>query len=102
MVAQTLVREQVDGLEIGVWSFEDQAKAVFVEAQRAVALVPGGEFEEVFEAAPEMEFHHKYVQSLLTWVWYEVNENEVPLELLPDPLGEFYVKHAAAFAQYWL
>lgn len=102
MVAQAMVREQVDALEIGIWSFEDQARAAYGEARRAVALIPGGEFEEVLNAAPEMEFHHRYVQSLLTWVWYEINENEVALEYLPDLISDFYVKYEETFARYWL
>lgn len=102
MVAQAMVREQVDALEIGVWSFEDQARAAYGEARRAVMLIPGGEFEDVLGAAPEMEFHHRYVQSLLTWIWYEINENEVPLENLPDPISAFYVKYEEVFARYWL
>jgi hypothetical protein len=48
-----------------------------------------------------MEFHHRYVQSLLTWIWYEINENEVALEYLPDPICDFYVKYEEAFASYW-
>lgn len=102
MVAQALVREQVDALEIGVWSFEAQARAVFDEARRATVLIPGTEFEEVFNAAPEMDFHHRYVQALLTWTWYEIHENEVGLENLPDPIADFYTKHEPAFARYWM
>ncbi len=101
MVAQAIVREQVDALDISVWSFEAQAQAAYPQAQRAVLLIPGSEFEEVFSAAPEMEFHHRYVQSLLTWIWFEVHENETPLEHLPDPIGDFYRMYEEPFARYW-
>lgn len=102
MATQVLVREQVDALEIGVWSYEAQARAVYAEAQRAVRYIPGGEFDEVFAAAPEMEFHHRYVQALLTWIWYEIHENEVGLENLPDAITHFYTRYEETFAKYWM
>jgi hypothetical protein len=102
MAARTKISEQVDALKFGVTSYEVQAKAVYDEAQRAAALIPMPEFEDVFKAAPEMEYHHRYVQSILTWVWYEVNENGVALEHLPDPLQGFYKAFEEPFARYWM
>ncbi len=100
---QTEVRmaERVDALDLGLKGYEEESQAIFDQAQKAVALIPGQEFEEVFEAAPVMAFHHKYVQSLLTWIWYEVHENEVPLENLPLPLAAFFQKYEEPFATYW-
>jgi hypothetical protein len=95
-------REQVNALDVGFISFEDRARAAYDEAQRAAALIPPKEFEEVFQAAPEMEFHHRYVQSILTWVWYEVNENHVRLEHLPYALQGFYKKYEEPFGAYWM
>ena len=59
MVTRTKISEQVDGLTFGVTSYEVQAKAIYGEAQRAAALIPTTEFEDVFKAAPEMEYHHR-------------------------------------------
>lgn len=102
MATRTKISEQVDELTLGVTSYEVQAKAIYGEAQRAAALIPMTEFEDVFKAAPEMEFHHRYVQSILTWVWYEVNENGVALNNLPDALQGFYQACEAPFARYWM
>ena len=102
MSADARMEEKVDALELGFSEFEEAAHAIFDEAQRAAALIPGSEFEEVFETAPVMAFHHRYVQSILTWVWYELHENEVPLENLPLPLGAFFQKYERSFAAYWM
>ena len=102
MAARTKISEQVEALQFGVTSYEVQARAVFEEAQRAAALIPVTEFEDVLKAAPEMEYHHRYVQSILTWVWYEVNENDVELECLPEILQGFYKAFEEPFARYWL
>jgi hypothetical protein len=96
------IEEEVDALELGFRGFEEVAHSIFDEAQRAAALIPSSEFEEVFETAPVMSFHHRFVQSILTWVWYEVHENEVPLENLPLPLGTFFQKYERSFASYWM
>jgi hypothetical protein len=101
-MADQVVQQQVDDLELGMKGFEEDAQAVFVEAQLAAALIPGKEFEEVFDAAPDLAFHHKYVQSILTWVWYEVHENEVPLENLPLALASFFQAYEPHFATYWM
>ena len=101
MSTRTRSREQVSALDFGYVSFEERAKAAYGEAQRAAALIPPREFQEVFQAAPEMEFHHRYVQSILTWVWYEVNENQVRLESLPYVLQGFYKKYEEPFGAYW-
>lgn len=101
MAARTKISEQIDVLKFGVTSYEVRAKAVYDEAKRAAALIPMMEFEDVFKAAPEMEYHHRYVQSILTWVWYEVNENGVPMEHLPDALQGFYKVFEEPFARYW-
>jgi len=101
MAEELRMEDRVDALELGFRGFEEAAEAIFDEAQRAVALIPGLEFEEVFEAAPVLSFHHKYVQSLLTWIWYEVHENEVPLENLPLPIAMFFQKYESSFAAYW-
>ncbi len=102
MGVRTLISEQVDALSLGVTSYEVQARAVYDEAQRAAALIPTREFEDVFTTAPEMEYHHRYVQSILTWVWYEVNENGVSLDHLPDVLQRFYTACEEPFARYWM
>jgi hypothetical protein len=102
MPARTKISEQVEELSFGVTSYEVQAQAVFKEAQRAAALIPIAEFEDVLNAAPEMEYHHRYVQSILTWVWYEVNEHGVPLDNLPDILQGFYKAFEEPFAKYWM
>jgi hypothetical protein len=99
--AQMDQKYNVDVLEIGFQGFETEAKLVFEEAQRAAALIPGQEFEEVFDAAPPLSFHHRYVQSLLTWIWYEVNENNVPLDNLPLPLSTFFQRYEEPFAAFW-
>jgi hypothetical protein len=101
MSADVRMEDKVDALELGFAGYEEAAEAIFEEAQRAAALIPGQEFEEVFEAAPPLEFHHKYVQSLLTWIWYEVHENEVPLENLPLSLALFFETYEKLFATYW-
>lgn len=93
--------KRIDALNLGFQGYEEDAQLIFEEAQRAAALIPGSEFEEVFDAAPLLEFHHRYVQSLLTWIWYEVHENEVPLENLPLPLAVFFQKYEAPFATFW-
>ena len=95
------MEEKIDALDLGFQGFEEGAQKIFDEAQRAAALIPGKEFEEVFEAAPPLSFHHRYVQSLLTWIWYEIHENEVPLENLPLPLAAFFQNYEAPFAQFW-
>lgn len=102
MVTRTRVSEQVDALQLGSTRYELQAKAVFDQAQRAAALIPIVEFQDVFTAAPEMEYHHRFVQSILTWVWYEVNENGVALEHLPNVLQGFYTAFEERFASYWM
>ena len=102
MAARTKISEQVDQLKLGITSYEAQAKEIFQEAQLAAALIPVREFEDVFKAAPEMEYHHRYIQSLLTWVWYEVNEYGVTLEHLPETLQGFYSRYEETFASYWL
>jgi len=102
MAAQARMEEEVDALELGFRGFEEAAHAIFDEAQRAAALIPSREFEEVYETAPVMAFHHRFVQSILTWVWYEVHENEVPLENLPLALGAFFQKYERSFAAYWM
>ncbi len=101
-MAEQIIQQQVDELELGMQGFEEDAIAIFDQAQRAAALIPGKEFEEVFEAAPELAFHHKYVQSVLTWVWYEVHEYEVPLENLPLVLASFFQAYEPHFAAYWM
>ncbi len=101
MAARTKIREQFNELQFGVTSYEIKARAVFGEAQRAAALIPSTEFEDVLNAAPEMEYHHRYVQSILTWIWFEVNENGVALEHLPDILQGFYIAFEEPFAAYW-
>ncbi len=101
MAARTKIQQQVNAFEIGVTNYEEEAKAVYDEAQYAAAIIPATEFEEVFQAAPEMDYHHRYVQSILTWVWYEINENKVALEHLPEVLQRFYVKYEEPFARYW-
>lgn len=102
MAARTRISEQVDALTLDATSFELEAQAIFSEARRAATLIPPREFEDVYEAAPEMEFHHKYVQSVLTWIWYEVHEHHVPLDNLPDVLQCFYLAYEGPFAQYWM
>ena len=102
MAARTKLIEQVEELKLGVTRYEIQAKEIFLEAQLAAALIPITEFEDVLKAAPEMEFHHRYVQSLLTWIWFEINENGVNLENLPDNLQSFYLKYEEPFASYWM
>ncbi len=101
-MTKRIMQEKIDQLELGMKGFEEDAQAIFEEAQLAAALIPGVEFEEVFEAAPDLAFHHKYVQSILTWVWYEVHENEVPLENLPLPLAVFFQAYEPYFATYWM
>ena len=101
-MAKSFMERQIEELELGMQGYEEDARAIFVEAQRAAALIPGSEFEEVFEAAPDLAFHHKYVQSLLTWIWYEVHENEVPLECLPLGLASFFQVYEKHFAKYWM
>ncbi len=101
MEVEVRMEDRVDALDLGLMGYEAQAEAIFEEAQLAAALIPGLEFEEVFEAAPVLEFHHRYVQSLLTWIWYEVHEYEVPLENLPLPLAVFFQKYEKPFATYW-
>ncbi len=101
-MTERIIQEKVDELELGMEGFEEDARAIFVEAQRAAALIPGKEFEEVFEAAPELSFHHRYIQSLLTWIWYEVHEYEVPLENLPLGLASFFQAYERHFAAYWV
>jgi hypothetical protein len=101
MATRTRINEQVDALQLDVTSYEVQAKVVYEEARRAAALIPPREFEDVFQAAPDMEFHHRYVQSVLTWIWFEVNENDVPLDYLPDILQGFYLACEGSFASYW-
>lgn len=102
MGVRTGISEQVNALRFGVTSYEVQAQAVFEEAQRAAAMIPKQEFEDVFSAAPEMEYHHRFVQSILTWVWYEVNENGVALDHLPDALQGFYNACEEPFSRYWM
>jgi hypothetical protein len=102
MAAKAQMEDKVDALELGLRGFEEVAQAIFDEAQRAAALIPSSEFEEVFDTAPVMAFHHRFVQSILTWIWYEVHENEVPLENLPLPLGTFFQKYERSFAEYWM
>ncbi len=102
MAAKAQMEDKVDALELGLRGFEEVAQAIFDEAQRAAALIPSSEFEEVFDTAPVMAFHHRFVQSILTWIWYEVHENEVPLENLPLPLGTFFQKYERSFAAYWM
>jgi len=102
MEAEVQMDQRVDALDLGFRGYEEEAQAIFDDAQRAVALIPGQEFEEVFEAAPTLSFHHRYVQSLLTWIWYEVHENEVPLENLPLPLAAFFQQYEKPFATYWM
>jgi len=102
MATQVQMEEKVDALELGLRGYEEEAQSIFEEALKAAALIPVSEFEDVFEAAPVMEFHHRFVQSVLTWVWYEVHENEVPLENLPLPLGVFFQKYEGPFATYWM
>lgn len=100
-MAESILQQQVDELELGMKGFEEDARAIFVEAQRAAALIPEKDFEEVFDAAPELSFHHRYVQSLITWIWYEIHENEVPLECLPLGLAAFFQAYEPYFATYW-
>ena len=102
MPARTKIYEQVDELKLGITSFELKAIKIYQEAQLAAAFIPAKEFEDVFKAAPELEYHHRYVQSLLTWVWYEVNENGVTLEHLPETLQGFYKRYEEPFAGYWM
>jgi hypothetical protein len=102
VATQTKLSEQVDELRLSITSFEAQAKKIFKEAQRAAALIPRIEFEDVFNAAPDMEYHHRYIQSLLTWVWFEVNENGVELDNLPDALQGFYKRYEEPFSHYWM
>jgi hypothetical protein len=102
MVDQAFPHREHDTQIVEYWSYEQAAMAIFEEAQLAAALIPESEFEDVFEAAPDLEFHHRYVQSLLTWIWYEVHENEVPLEDLPQFLGIFFTRYEGLFATYWL
>lgn len=102
MVARTKLIEQVEELKLGVTRYEIWAKEIFLEAQLAASLIPITEFEDVFKAAPEMEYHHRYIQSLLTWIWYEINENGVNLEHLPDILQRFYKSYEEPFASYWM
>jgi hypothetical protein len=102
MAARTKTRERVDALATGVSSYELQARAIYDEARRAAALIPPREFEDVFQAAPEMEYHHRFVQSVLTWIWYEVHENEVALENLPDVMQGFFLTFEGPFARYWM
>ena len=102
MATRTQLSEQVDELRLGITSFEAQAKNIFQEAQMAASLIPSIEFEDVFKAAPEMEYHHRFVQSLLTWIWFEVNENDVDLENLPDILQGFYKRYEEPFSRYWM
>ena len=102
MATRTKLNEEVDELKLGITSFEAQAKKIFQEAQVAAALIPSIEFEDVFSAAPEMEYHHRFIQSLLTWIWFEVNENGVELESLPDPLLGFYIRYEEPFSRYWM
>ncbi len=102
MEANVKMSQRVDALDLGLKGYEEESEAIFDEAQIAAALIPGQEIEEVFEAAPPLEFHHRYVQSLLTWIWYEIHENEVPLENLPLPLALFFQKYEKPFANYWL
>ena len=101
METDVQMEDRVDALDLGFTGFEEAAQAIFDEAQIAAALIPDQEFREVFEAAPPMSFHHKYVQSLLTWIWYEVHEYEVPLENLPLPLAAFFQEYEKPFAVYW-
>jgi hypothetical protein len=96
------LREQIDELELGMKGYEEDAQLIFDEAIQAATWIPAKEFEEVFEAAPELAFHHKYVQSILTWIWYEVHENEVPLENLPLALASFFQAYEPYFATYWM
>lgn len=101
MAINALTLEKMDSLRIGVRSYEDAAEEIFEEARRAAIFIPRVEFLDIYESAPEMEYHHKFVQSLITWIWYEVHENEVPLENLPDPLAHFFMKYEKPFAAYW-
>jgi hypothetical protein len=101
MATNVQMENKVDALDLGFRGYEEEAIFIFEEAQRAAALIPGDEFEEVFDAAPPLAFHHRYVQSLLTWIWYEVHEMEVPLENLPLPLAVFFQKYEAPFATFW-
>ena len=89
MMVNVLSKEKFDVFQVGIRSYEVEAIVIYEDARRAVLFIPPAEFMDVYETAPEMEFHHKFVQSLLTWVWYEVHKNEVPLENLPEPLSAF-------------
>lgn len=100
-MSKNVLHNEIDELELGMEGFEEDAQLIFDEAQRAAALIPGLEFEEVFDAAPDLAFHHKYVESILTWVWYEIHENEVPLENLPLKLATFFQAYEPHFATYW-
>jgi hypothetical protein len=102
VATRTKLSEQVDELRFGVNSFEVRAKKIFQEAQIAAAFIPRLEFEDVFKAAPDMEYHHRFIQSLLTWVWFEVNENGVGLENLPEALQRFFQEYEEPFSQYWM
>ena len=101
MAVSTPVREQIESLQLAIPGYEERAVAVFGAAQLAAACIPHDEFLEVFNAAPEMSFHHQYVQSVLTWVWYEVHENKMEVRTLPRPLGEFFAQHERFFATFW-
>ncbi len=101
MTSEVRMEQKIDELDLGFHGYEEAAELIFAEAQRAAMLIPGQEFEEVFDAAPPLSFHHRYVQSLLTWIWYEVHENEVPLENLPLPLASFFQKYEPPFAKFW-
>lgn len=101
MAVSTPIREQIELLQLDLPGYEERAFAIFHEAQLAAAMIPSDEFLEVFEAAPDMSFHHRYVQSLLTWIWYEVNEKKVDLDQLPRQLASFYLRHERFFATFW-
>ncbi|MFN2137124.1 MAG: hypothetical protein ACK2UK_14290 [Candidatus Promineifilaceae bacterium] len=101
MATSTAMRERVGARTLGDAAFEFQACMIFTEAERAAALIPDREFEDIFQSAPDLEYHHRFVQSILTWIWYEVNENEVPLDCLPDILQGFYLACEETFAAYW-
>ena len=100
-MSKQVLQEHIDELELGMKGYEEDAEAIFDQALRAAMLIPGMEFEEVFDAAPDLAFHHKYVESVITWVWYEVHENEVPIENLPLALASFYQAYEPYFATYW-
>ena len=100
-MSKQVLQEEIDELNLGMKGYEEDAEAIFDQALRAAVLIPGTEFEEVFDAAPDLPFHHKYVESVITWVWYEVHENEVPLENLPLALATFYQAYEPYFATYW-